>query len=121
MDDLAAAHVLALRLLMETGRSETMNCGYGHGYSVREVADVAKKVTGIDFAVEETGRRAGDPPALVADSRRIRELTGWQPRHDDIEFIVRTAWEVGEAETAIEEKRWILSTWPPSSGASRKH
>jgi len=93
VDDLAAAHVLALRLLMETGRSETMNCGYGHGYSVREVADVAKKVTGIDFAVEETGRRAGDPPALVADSRRIRELTGWQPRHDDIEFIVRTAWE----------------------------
>jgi UDP-glucose 4-epimerase len=70
-----------------------MNCGYGHGYSVREVADVAKKVTGIDFTIEETGRRAGDPPALVADSRRIRELTGWQPRHDDIEFIVRTAWE----------------------------
>ena len=93
VDDLAAAHVLALRRLMETGRSETMNCGYGHGYSVREVVDVARKVTGIAFPVEETGRRAGDPPALVADSRRIRELTGWQPRHDDLEFIIRTAWE----------------------------
>jgi len=93
VDDLAAAHVLALRLLMEKGRSEIMNCGYGHGYSVREVADIAKKVTGIAFAVGETGRRAGDPPELVADSRRIRELAGWQPRHDDIEFIVRTAWE----------------------------
>jgi UDP-glucose 4-epimerase len=93
VDDLAAAHVLALRRLMETGRSETMNCGYGHGYSVREVVDVARKVTGIAFPAEETGRRAGDPPALVADSRRIRELTGWQPRHDDLEFIIRTAWE----------------------------
>ncbi|MBN2438885.1 MAG: UDP-glucose 4-epimerase GalE [Deltaproteobacteria bacterium] len=93
VDDLAAAHVAALRLLMETGRSETMNCGYGHGYSVREVVDVARKVTGIAFVVEETVRRAGDPPALVADSSRIRELTGWRPQHDDIEFIVRTAWE----------------------------
>jgi UDP-glucose 4-epimerase len=93
VDDLAAAHVLALRLLMETGRSETMNCGYGHGYSVREVVDVARKVTGIAFSVEETGRRAGDPPALIADNRRIRELTGWRSRYDDLECIVRTAWE----------------------------
>jgi UDP-glucose 4-epimerase len=92
VNDLAAAHLLALAHLTETGRTETMNCGYGHGYSVREVVDCARKVTGITFAVEESGRRAGDPPALVADSRRIRELTGWQPRHDDLEFIIRTAW-----------------------------
>jgi UDP-glucose 4-epimerase len=92
VNDLAAAHLLALAHLTETGRTETMNCGYGHGYSVREVVDCARKVTGIAFAVEESGRRAGDPPALVADSRRIRELTGWQPRHDDLEFIIRTAW-----------------------------
>ena len=92
VNDLAAAHLLALAHLTETGRTETMNCGYGHGYSVREVVDCARKVTGIAFPVEETGRRAGDPPALVADSRRIRELTGWQPRHDDLEFIIRTAW-----------------------------
>ena len=92
VNDLAAAHILALARLAETGRTETMNCGYGHGYSVREVVDCARKVTGIAFAVEETGRRAGDPPALVADSSRIRKLTGWQPRHDDLEFIIRTAW-----------------------------
>ena len=93
VNDLAAAHLLALARLTETGRTETMNCGYGHGYSVREVVGCARKVTGVAFPVEETGRRAGDPPALVADSRRIRELTGWQPRHDDLEFIIRTAWE----------------------------
>ncbi len=69
-----------------------MNCGYGHGYSVREVVATAKKVTGIAFTAEETGRRAGDPPALVADSSLLRHLTGWQPRHDDLEFILQTAW-----------------------------
>lgn len=93
VDDLASAHLSALDRLMRTGETEIMNCGYGHGYSVREVVDIAKKVTGIAFAVEETGRRAGDPPALVADSRRIRELTGWKPLHDNLEFIIRTAWE----------------------------
>ena len=93
VDDLASAHLSALDRLMRTGETEIMNCGYGHGYSVREVVDIAKKVTGVAFAVEETDRRAGDPPALVADSRRIRELTGWKPLHDDLEFIIRTAWE----------------------------
>ena len=93
VDDLASAHLSALDRLMRTGKTEIMNCGYGHGYSVREVVDIAKKVTGVAFAVEETGRRAGDPPALVADSRRIRELTGWKPLHDNLEFIIRTAWE----------------------------
>jgi UDP-glucose 4-epimerase len=92
VDDLAAVHLLALNRLIETGKTEIMNCGYGHGYSVREVVDIAKKVTGVAFPVEETGRRAGDPPALVADSGLLRRLTGWQPRHDDLEFIIRTAW-----------------------------
>ncbi len=92
VDDLASAHLLALNRLIETGKTEIMNCGYGHGYSVREVAAMAKKITGIAFIVEETGRRAGDPPALVADSSLLRRLTGWQPRHDDLEFILQTAW-----------------------------
>jgi UDP-glucose 4-epimerase len=92
VDDLAAAHLLALSRLIETGRTEIMNCGYGHGYSVREVVDIARKVTGVAFPVEEVGRRAGDPPALVADSSLLRRLTGWQPRRDDLEFIIRTAW-----------------------------
>ncbi len=70
-----------------------MNCGYGHGHSVREVITTVKKVTGIDFPVEETGRRAGDPPSLVADSSRLVQATGWKPRYNDLEYIVRTAWE----------------------------
>jgi UDP-glucose 4-epimerase len=93
VDDIAQAHVNALDFLMATGKSEVMNCGYGHGYSVKEVVSTVKKVTGIDFTVEETERRPGDPPSLVADSARIRVQTGWAPLHDDLEFIVRTAWE----------------------------
>ncbi len=93
VDDLASAHLLALDYLLRGGESDVFNCGYGHGYSVREVVDVARRVTGVDFAVEETERRAGDPPALVADSTKLKGALGWQPRHDDLEYIVRTAWE----------------------------
>lgn len=93
VNDLADAHVLALDYLMETGKSDIMNCGYGHGFSVKEVVTAAKKVTGIDFATEETGRRAGDPPQLVAYSNRLRRMTGWQPQYDNLEFIIKTAWE----------------------------
>jgi UDP-glucose 4-epimerase len=92
-NDLARAHLLALDYLKASGKSDAMNCGYGHGFSVREVVDVAKKVTGVDFPVEYVGRRPGDPPALIADSTKLRRVTGWTPRHDDLEFIVRTAWE----------------------------
>ncbi len=93
VDDLARAHVQALGYLMDSGRSDIMNCGYGHGFSVREVVSAVKKVTGVDFPVEEAGRRAGDPPALVACSARLKDRTGWKPEHDDLEFIVKTAWE----------------------------
>ena len=93
VDDLAAAHLLALNRLIETGETTIMNCGYGHGYSVREVVAAVRKVTGIGFSIEETGRRAGDPPALVADSGLLRHLTGWQPQYTDLEFIIRTAWD----------------------------
>jgi UDP-glucose 4-epimerase len=92
VDDIARAHVQALEYLMETGRSEAMNCGYGHGFSVREVVSMVKKVTGVDFPLEETGRRPGDPPALIADSTRLRERTEWMPQFDDLEFIIRSAW-----------------------------
>ncbi|OPY91641.1 MAG: UDP-glucose 4-epimerase [Syntrophus sp. PtaU1.Bin208] len=93
VDDLAEAHVQALDHLFKTGQSDVMNCGYGSGYSVREVVETAKKVTGIDFPVEETGRRAGDPPALVADSTKLMRATGWKPKYNDLEYIIRTAWE----------------------------
>jgi len=71
---------MALDRLMETNESSVMNCGYGHGFSVREVVAMAKKVTDIDFPVVETGRRAGDPPTLVADSKKLKQNTGWNPQ-----------------------------------------
>jgi UDP-glucose 4-epimerase len=93
IDDIAHAHVQALDYLMDTGNSEAMNCGYGHGFSVREVVSMVKQVTGVDFPVTEVERRAGDPPTIVACSTLLKERTGWEPRHDDLEFIIRTAWD----------------------------
>ncbi|HVN95382.1 MAG TPA: UDP-glucose 4-epimerase GalE [Syntrophorhabdaceae bacterium] len=93
VDDLAQAHLLALTYLIKTKKSDVMNCGYGHGFSVRQVVDIAKKVTGINFTTVDAPRRAGDPAALTADSSKLKKTTGWQPRHDDLEFIVKTAWE----------------------------
>lgn len=93
VDDLSDAHVLALSYLASGGASAVFNCGYGHGYSVREVVGAAKKVTGVDFPTMETDRREGDPPALVADSSSIKERLHWSPRHDDLEYIIRTAWQ----------------------------
>jgi UDP-glucose 4-epimerase len=91
--DLADAHVLALEHLVAGGRSDVFNCGYGHGYSVREVMNVARSVTGIGFPITESKRREGDPPVLVAESSKIRKTLGWKPRYDDLDYIVRTAWE----------------------------
>ena len=93
VDDLADAHILSMEYLIKGGRSTVYNCGYGHGYTVREVVDKAKEVTGVDFTVEETGRRAGDSPALVADSSKLKHGLGWKPRHDDLGYIIKTAWE----------------------------
>ncbi len=92
VDDLAEAHVLALEHLFTGKPGGVYNCGYGHGYSVREVVDGIKKVTGIDFTVEETDRRPGDPPALVADSSLLKSTLGWEPAHDDLDSIISTAW-----------------------------
>ena len=91
--DLADAHIVALEYLLEGGQSDVFNCGYGHGYSVKEVVETVKRVTGRDFKVVEAPRREGDPPVLVADSKKIRERLGWEPKYDDLKFIVKTAWE----------------------------
>jgi UDP-glucose 4-epimerase len=93
VNDLSEAHILALESPVGQDRSAVFNLGYGHGYSVREVVRAAKKVTGIDFPVEETGRREGDPPSLIADSIKAKRTLGWQPRYDNLEFIIKTAWE----------------------------
>jgi UDP-glucose 4-epimerase len=95
VEDLASAHLEALDYLRGGGASVTLNCGYGHGYSVREVLDTVERVHGKPLSVLEAPRRAGDPPSLVAHAERIRAVLGWSPRFDDLETIVRSqlAWE----------------------------
>jgi UDP-glucose 4-epimerase len=95
VSDLANAHVLALEYLEAGGESDVMNCGYGRGFSVYEVIDAVKRVSGVDFPVNLADRRPGDPAELIAGADRIRQKLGWQPKHDDLETIVRhaLAWE----------------------------
>jgi UDP-glucose 4-epimerase len=93
--DLASAHLAALDYLRQGGTSTTLNCGYGHGYSVRQVIDAVNRCHGTPISVKEEPRRAGDPPALVADVRKIQQTLQWTPRYDDLDKIVTTslAWE----------------------------
>lgn len=95
VEDLARAHLLALDHLRAGGASFTANCGYGHGYSVREVLDAVQHAAGVRLDIREAPRRAGDPPALIARAERIRALLGWAPRYDDLATIVghALAWE----------------------------
>lgn len=95
VEDLASAHLDALTYLRKGGESTTLNCGYGHGYSVREVLEAVEKANGAPLTVTEEPRRAGDPPELVAVADRVRSVLGWTPAYDDLETIVRTslAWE----------------------------
>jgi UDP-glucose 4-epimerase len=93
VEDLARAHLNALDYLRAGGASHTANCGYGHGYSVREVLQSVEKIAGIKLDVREEPRRAGDPPSLVAKTDKVRTVLGWTPRLDDIDTIVRTSLE----------------------------
>jgi len=93
VEDLATAHVNALTYLRNGGQSLVANCGYGHGYSVREVISSVEKIAGIKLNVREEPRRAGDPPSLVARVDKVRQQLGWSPRLDDIDTIVRSSLE----------------------------
>ena len=95
VSDLIEAHVLTLMHLMAGGDTFVANAGYGRGFSVLEVIDAVKRVSGVNFPVRMAPRRAGDPPSLVADSSRLRAITGWQPKLDDLDTIVghALAWE----------------------------
>ena len=93
VSDLADAHVKALEYLEKGGKSETMNCGYGHGFSVKEVIARVKDVTKVDFKVVESDRRAGDPASLTAKADRIQSVIGWKPKYDDLNLIIKTAYE----------------------------
>jgi UDP-glucose 4-epimerase len=92
VSDLARAHVLALNSLAVGGQSAVFNLGCGQGYSVREVVDAARRVTGRPIDVKIQPRRPGDPAVLVASSARIREALGWTPKHELLDDIVGSAW-----------------------------
>jgi UDP-glucose 4-epimerase len=91
--DLAQAHLLALEWLAEGGESQIFNLGNGHGFSVKEVIDTARKVTGKEIEAQVGPRRPGDPPVLVASSEQISKKLGWKPRYPGLPEIIRTAWE----------------------------
>ena len=95
VSDLVRAHSDALAYLRADGASAVLNCGYGRGFSVLEVIDTVKRVSGVDFKVEFAGRRAGDPARIVAASDRIRSALAWRPQFDDLQTIVghALAWE----------------------------
>lgn len=93
VSDLAAAHLSALEFLFEKKESQVFNCGYSEGFSVKEVVTAVKQVTKKDFIVEETTRRAGDPPILVSNAEKISINTNWKPQYNDLNFIIKTAFE----------------------------
>jgi len=97
--DLAQAHILAMEAI-ETGKGLTYNLGNGSGYSVREVIETARRVTGREIPAVDVPRRPGDPPALVASSRRIAKDLGWKPEFPDLATIIETAWKWHQAHPA---------------------
>jgi UDP-glucose 4-epimerase len=104
VDDLASAHLLSLEFLKTARKNRVYNCGNGRGYSVLEIINAVKKVTGIDFVVQLAGRRPGDPEKLIADSSLIRGELDWAPRYRDLDEIIGTAWD-----------------WEKKLAAARKH
>ncbi len=91
--DLAEAHVNALDYLVKGGKSEIMNCGYGHGFSVKEVINKVRQITGVNINAIETPRRAGDPAMVMSKAEKISKVLGWKPKYDDLDLIIRSAYE----------------------------
>jgi UDP-glucose 4-epimerase len=92
VEDLATAHILSLQYLLKGGKSEIFNVGNEVGYSVKEVIDIARKVTNMKISSKVVEPRAGDASVLIADSSKIKEILNWKPEHSDIETIISTAW-----------------------------
>lgn len=103
VEDLADAHLKALDHLRAGGASVTLNCGYGHGYSVREVLAMVERLAGKRLQIREEARRPGDPPTLIARADKVRSVLGWKPRFDNLEAIVQSSLDW--------EKRLLDSTW----------
>ena len=98
VEDLATAHVDGLRYLERGGESQILNCGYGKGYSVREVVERVKDISGVNFPVIEVARRPGDPACVTADAEKIKQVLNWQPKYNDLDNIISSflAWEKGK-------------------------
>ena len=109
VEDLASAHLDALRYLRKGGKSAILNCGYGHGYSVREVLEAVQRINGKRLHIVAEARRPGDPPELIAETARIHEVLGWAPRYDDLDTIVRTSLEWERRVAAGDESTY----WAP--------
>lgn len=93
VNDLADAHVLGLEYLLSGGESEIFNLGNGNGFSVREVIETAREVTGLNIPAQESDRRPGDAPILVGSSDKIRKMLGWNPKYADLKQIISHAWQ----------------------------
>ncbi|MBD2279350.1 UDP-glucose 4-epimerase GalE [Aphanizomenon flos-aquae] len=98
VEDLATAHVDGLRYLERGGESQILNCGYGKGYSVRQVVERVKDISGVDFPVIEVARRPGDPACVTADAEKIQQVLNWQPKYNNLDNIISSflAWEKGK-------------------------
>ena len=95
VEDLASAHVDGLRYLEQDGESQILNCGYGKGYSVRQVVERVKAIAGVNFPVIEVARRPGDPACVTADAEKIKQVLNWQPKYNNLDHIISSflAWE----------------------------
>lgn len=93
VSDLASAHVLALKYILNGGDSGAFNLGNSKGYSIRELINVAEKVTGKKINVQESSRRCGDPPILIASNEKAHEILGWKPKYPELEILIDTAWK----------------------------
>ena len=91
--DIAQAHILALDYLLNDGQTDVFNLGNGSGFSVKEVIETARKITGKEIKVQESDRRPGDPPALVGSGEKAQKILGWQPKYSDLDDIIAHAWQ----------------------------
>ena len=91
--DIAQAHILALEYLLQDGKTDVFNLGNGNGFSVKEVIETARKVTGKEIKVQMSDRRPGDPPILVGSGAKARNILGWQPQYSNLEDIIAHAWQ----------------------------
>lgn len=93
VEDLANAHILAIDKLVSTNTSDSFNLGTGNGYSNLEIINMVKKISGVDFKVNQSNKRQGDPPVIFADNTKAKKELGFSPKYSDLETIIKTAWE----------------------------